>query len=113
MQNLFSAKADKIIRRHAETEEDNPFFLYIAYQNIHTPHQVPIRYLDRTSHDSIRRTILGLQIFSQLTLLWVCNSNLVSGSLLALDESVGKVVTSLVKNNLFDNTIIVFASDVS
>ena len=37
----------------------------------------------------------------------------VSGMITAMDEAVGKVAKALIKRGMFDNTLIIFISDVS
>ena len=71
---------------------DKPLFLYLPFNAVHAPHQVPDSYL--TPYDKltgVRRTYAGM--------------------LSAMDEAVGQVVDALSATGRRDNTIIVFSSD--
>ncbi|HCA51265.1 MAG TPA: N-acetylgalactosamine-4-sulfatase, partial [Planctomycetaceae bacterium] len=72
---------------------DRPFFLYLAYNAVHSPLQGADRYMKKFSHiDDVHR-----QIFAAM--------------LANLDDSVGEVLNALEANKLMENTIIVFLSD--
>src|SRR5205085_2511409 len=78
------------IKRHVA----QPFFLYLAYNAVHGPFDVPPQvYLDRVANipDPARRNYGGMVV--------------------ALDEGVGQVLQTLRANNLLDNTLIFFLSD--
>ena len=69
-------------------------FLYLPYQALHAPLQVPSQYLDRVPDhvtDDERRVYLAM--------------------LAAVDDSVGEIVTSLKEAGMYDNTVIVFTTD--
>merc|ERR1719369_117411 len=80
----------------------NPFFLYLAYQNVHAPLEVQPKFeaLYPNEEDPARRTYLGMAS--------------------AVDDSVGRIVNHLkrfsyseggVKKNLFEDTVFIFSSD--
>ena len=85
----FTDDAVDFIARH----KAEPFFLYLPFQNPHTPFQVKREDWDAfpDEKDPIRRTYLGL--------------------IRSLDSSVGRVLDALDANGLRDDTLVVFISD--
>jgi arylsulfatase A-like enzyme len=72
---------------------NKPFYLYLTFNAPHTPYQAPQEYIDRYPNiaDPTRRTYAGM--------------------VTCLDDEIGRVVASLEKNGLRDNTLIIFHSD--
>lgn len=70
-----------------------PFFLYLTFNAPHTPYQAPQKYLDRYAHiaDPSRRAY--------------------AGSITAMDDEIGRVISALDRKNLLANTLVVFQSD--
>ena len=85
----FSREAVQFIDRHAH----RPFFLYLAYNAVHTPQQVPRRYLDRfpAITDPKRRSYAAM--------------------LSAMDDGIGRVLAALRTRNLERDTLVFFLSD--
>ena len=81
-----------MVKNHADHHPDQPFFLYLAFQSVHGPLQVPSRFQDFSEDNSARRTFLGMAS--------------------AMDEAVGNLTKALEEEGLLQNTIIVFSSDV-
>jgi arylsulfatase A-like enzyme len=77
-----------------EKNKDQPFFLYVSQHCPHVPLQVP-----KAVHD--RYTPLGLGR----------NATLTRAMYEILDDSVGEIVAALERNNLRENTLIIFSSD--
>ena len=46
LQFLFAKRAVDIIKNHATNNSDTPMFLYLPFQNVHWPYQVPKKYED-------------------------------------------------------------------
>jgi arylsulfatase A-like enzyme len=87
--HLIAAEACRIIR---EKRKDQPLFLYVPFNAVHAPHQVPARYTQPfTNLSGVRRTYAGM--------------------VAAMDEAVGQIVTALDDKGLSDNTLIIFSSD--
>jgi hypothetical protein len=69
-----------------------PFFLYVPFNAVHAPHQVPDKYKTPYAHlPEPRRAYAGM--------------------LAAMDEAVGQILTALDEKGLRQNTLIVFSSD--
>lgn len=77
-----------IDKHHAE-----PFFLYLAFNAVHTPMQVTDKYLKRfpSIQDEKRRKFAGM--------------------LSAMDDAVGKTLEALRRNKLEENTLVFFIGD--
>jgi len=86
---LNAKEAARIIR---EQPKDKPFFLYVAFNAVHAPHQVPEKY--KQSYPDLaepRRTYAGM--------------------VAAMDEAIGQIVLALDERKLRTNTLIIFSSD--
>lgn len=87
--HLLAKEACRIIR---EKSPDKPLFLYLPFNAMHTPHQVPEKYTaPYTNLKGVRRTYAGM--------------------LSAMDEAVGQVVAALDEKKIRENTLIIFSSD--
>ena len=87
---LFAQRADKIILEH---DQSKPLFMYLAFQAVHSPLQVPEQYL---------------QPFANVTSK---SRRIYSGMTLCMDEAVGNVTKSLKKSGLWENTVLIFSTD--
>jgi arylsulfatase A-like enzyme len=87
--HLIAREACKIIET---TDRSKPLFLYVPFNGIHSPYQVPDEYL---------------KPYSNLT----GNRQKLAGMLSAVDEAIGQIVTALDKAGIRENTLIVFLSD--
>lgn len=88
--DLFSDRAIGFIKHNTE----KPFFLYLAYNAVHHPWQVPDKYLQRTKHVS---NIEDRSFFAAM--------------ILAMDDGVGRILKTLGEAGVADNTIVIFLSD--
>jgi len=98
---LFGSRADKIIREHhaaaangsSSHQQQQPFFMYLPFQSVHSPLQVPPKYLDMYPHirNNVRRHL--------------------SGMVTAMDDAVGVIIKALEDTNQLENTVIVFSAD--
>jgi len=89
--HLFSRKAVNVIQRH---DSKNPLFLYLAFQSIHKPIQVPEHYARK------------YQPYGKLS-----KENKRKGMITALDEAVKNVTIALKKAKMYRDTVIIFLSD--
>jgi len=87
---LLGSEAVKII---STQDQNQPLYLYLAFNAPHTPYQAPQAYLDRYKGiaDPSRRAY--------------------AASITAMDDEIGRVVAALEKKGMRDNTLIVFQSD--
>lgn len=86
---LIGKEASRIIR---ERDKNRPLFLYVPFNGVHAPHQVPEKYSAPYSQISGRRKTYA-------------------GMVAALDHAVGEIVDSLRQQKMLDNTLIIFSSD--
>ncbi|MBI2478702.1 MAG: sulfatase [Planctomycetia bacterium] len=87
--NAFTREAVDFIDRHA----DKPFFLYLAYNAVHSPLQGADKYMQRFSHiEDIHRRIFAAMLAN-------------------LDDSVGEVLDKVREKQLEEKTLIFFLSD--
>ncbi|HQS54810.1 MAG TPA: arylsulfatase [Sediminibacterium sp.] len=87
--HLIAKEACKIIETN---DHQKPLFLYVPFNGIHAPFQVPDNYLKAYPNLSGNRQKLA-------------------GMLAAVDEAIGQILQSLEKSGMRDNTLIVFSSD--
>jgi arylsulfatase A-like enzyme len=87
--DAISREAVSFIERHQE----KPFFLYVAYNAVHTPMQAPEKYLKRFEgeKDEKRRYMLAM--------------------LSAADDGVGRILGALREKGLEEKTLVVYFSD--
>jgi arylsulfatase A-like enzyme len=87
--HLIAKEACRIIH---EKSDDKPLFLYVPFNGVHTPLQVPDSYKEPyNSLPEPRRAIAGM--------------------LAAVDEAIGQIKNALNAKGLSDNTLIIFSSD--
>ena len=87
--HLLAKEAVRLIR---ERDPKKPLFLYVPFNAVHAPHQVPAKYTEPYKHlKEPRRTYAGM--------------------LAALDEAVGQVLAALDEKGMRKDTLIIFSSD--
>lgn len=87
--HLITREACRLIESQPKTK---PLFLYVPYNAVHAPLQVPENYLQPYGDlKGGRRTLAGM--------------------LAAVDEGIGQIVAALDKAGLRENTLIVFSAD--
>uniref|UniRef100_T1IPA0 Sulfatase N-terminal domain-containing protein n=1 Tax=Strigamia maritima TaxID=126957 RepID=T1IPA0_STRMM len=86
---LFTQAAINVIK----SQKHEPFFLYVAFQAVHAPLEVPQNYTDLYPNikNEYRKKF--------------------SGMVTAMDEGVGKIIKSLKDSGHYDNTLVVFTTD--
>ena len=87
--DALTREAVDFIDRH----DDKPFFLYLAYNAVHSPLQGADAYMEKFAHiEDIHRRIFAAMLAN-------------------MDDSVGSVMGQLRKSGLEENTIVFFLSD--
>ena len=84
--------AKEACRRIREKNPDKPLFLYLPFNAVHAPLQVPENYSAPYTELKGQRRIYA-------------------GMLAAMDEAIGQVITTLDDMKIRDNTLIIFTSD--
>lgn len=126
--DVFTQSAINFLQHYGSGERKDPFFCYLAFTVPHDPYSPRPDFIDRYSPDSIPLpgNYLPLHPFVFDDLL-VRDENLLPWprpeekvkQLLAdyyslithLDENIGKIIQTLKDNDLYDNTIIIYAAD--
>jgi arylsulfatase A-like enzyme len=83
---------DEACRVIARQPQDKPLFLYVPFNGVHAPHQVPESYLK--AYPDLKG-----------------NRQKLAGMLAAVDEAVGRIEDALRQAGRLDNTLIVFSAD--
>lgn len=87
--DAFTREARDFIERH----RTQPFFLYLAFNAVHSPMQAADAYIAKFLHiDDIHRRIFAAMLAH-------------------LDDAVGRVIAALRENGIEENTLVVFLSD--
>ncbi len=90
---VFTNEAIDFIQGNHPKKSGNPFCLYLAYNAVHFPWEVPDKYIQRVAHIESRQR------------------RLFAGMVLAMDDGIGQLIEELDKQGLTDNTIVFFISD--
>lgn len=86
-------------RKDAATEHnEKPLFLYLAYQAVHNPDQVPDKY--RKPYEKFEKE----KGWNKMRVTY-------AGMLSAADEGINKVIQSLKDNDMWEDTVVVFTTD--
>lgn len=87
--HLIAREAVKFVE---ETAGKKPFFLYVPFNAVHSPHQVPAKYMEPYAKLAGERKKYA-------------------GMLAAMDEAVGQIVAAVEKAGVRGDTLFVFSSD--
>jgi arylsulfatase B len=91
---LYARESKRIIR---DTDPSKgPLFLYLAFQAIHGPYQVPERYVKRHNHMKKR---------------WSRPYMNYAGLVAAADDAIGEIIKQLQDSNMWEDTLVVYTTD--
>ena len=90
---LFTEAVEQVIAEH--DSDKGPFFIYAAYQSVHTPLEAPESYVN----DPVCRSIT------------YSNRSVHCAMLRAANEGIANITRRLQERNLLDDTIIMFTTD--
>ena len=85
--------ADETVRFIREHDGRKPFFIYVPFNAVHAPHQVPEKYKELYAH------------------LRPPNRQTYAGMATAMDEAIGRIVGAVDARGWRTNTLIIFSSD--
>jgi len=91
--HVLTREAIDVVRNHAD--EEDPLFLYLAYQAVHCPNEVPSEYTTQYQN----RTD------------WTDQRKNYAGMLTAADEGIGNLTQALKENGLWENTLVIVTTD--
>jgi arylsulfatase A len=89
--DVFSDESVSFIERHKE----EPFFLYVSYNAPHSPHEAPEEEI-QAFLETGKFNEMVCKLYAQIT---------------SMDKGIGRILETLDKNGLADNTIVLFTSD--
>ncbi|CAB9499987.1 Arylsulfatase I [Seminavis robusta] len=101
---VFTREAIRVIHRHSsnnnkkkqqQIDEEDPLFLYLAYQAVHDPDQVPEEY--RAPYENVTG--------------WDARRITYAGMLTAADQGIAQVIEALQETGMWDDTVVVFTTD--
>ncbi|XP_052232200.1 arylsulfatase I-like isoform X2 [Dreissena polymorpha] len=87
---LFGRRAAEIVSEHNSSK---PLFMFVSFQGVHTPLQVPLKFSNRFKHIKNKSRMLY------------------SGMIAAVDDAVDRMLKALRAHKFMENLVIVFTSD--
>lgn len=91
---------------------NDPFFLYLAFQAPHFPLQVPMQYTLGCKQKTEDRRLLCGTVIRNFRITDIYDFHLHLGMVNAVDAAVDEILHYLKANDLYENTVIMFSSDV-
>jgi arylsulfatase A-like enzyme len=125
---VFAEGAIEFIESHAKSRRDRPFFAYVAFTAPHDPYSPEANYINHYPDGSLPLPgnfkpfhpfeFDDLMVRDELLTGWPRKPEVIQMILsdyyalvTHLDTQIGKIIQSLKENDLYDNTIIVYAAD--
>ncbi len=96
-----------------EQHQDEPFFCFLSFYSVHAPLQTTHQLWDKYRQKAIRNPKPDSRFIIDRTtpVRQVQDHPVYGGMVEAMDTGIGKVLTTLDRLNLTENTIVVFTSD--
>jgi arylsulfatase I/J len=88
---IYGPEAVRIVEDHPVGKGAPPLFMYLSFQNTHSPYQVPSQYLDPAVKNKPRQIINAM--------------------VNVMDEAVGNLTSALKRKDMWKDTLIVFSAD--
>jgi len=85
--------ADESVRLIEQHDVSRRLFLYVPFNAVHSPFQVPEPYIDMYKHIKAK------------------NRRIYAGMVTCMDDAIGRIITALDKRSMKRNTLIIFCSD--
>jgi len=85
--------ADESVRLIEQHDVSRRLFLYVPFNAVHSPFQVPETYIDMYKHIKAK------------------NRRIYAGMVTCMDDAIGRIITALDKRSMKRNTLIIFCSD--
>eukprot|EP00039_Didymoeca_costata_P002944 m.64049 g.64049 ORF g.64049 m.64049 type:complete len:582 (+) comp11620_c0_seq2:55-1800(+) len=120
---FFTSFLQERIEVHVKQQPTQPLFIYAAYQNVHSPLEVPLRFLElykdqgagqgSCSYDKkdARKGYTCDNSNNESGNNCYCNRIIIKAMVSALDEAIGNVTHTMTQQGIMNNTIIVFQGD--
>uniref|UniRef100_A0A7S4AU34 Sulfatase N-terminal domain-containing protein n=1 Tax=Pseudo-nitzschia australis TaxID=44445 RepID=A0A7S4AU34_9STRA len=107
--HVFTREAISVVKNHhlantaeataepgtAAQSQSSPLFLYLAYQAVHCPNEVPAEYIERYKNKTD----------------WTDQRKNYAGMLTAADEGIGNLTKALKETGLWENTLLIVTTD--
>jgi arylsulfatase A-like enzyme len=88
--DLLADESARLIEQH---DVSRPLFLYVPFNAVHSPFQVPESYIDMYKHIKVR------------------NKRIYAGMVTCMDDAIGRIISALDKRGMKRSTLIIFCSD--
>ena len=107
---MFAKRAVEILKYQRRRQ---PFFIYLPFQSVHTPLQVPHRHFTRLNILFYRFRVQVPERYEALySHIADGRRRVFSAMVTAMDDAVGRIVQALRRYRHYNDTLIVFTSDV-
>ena len=103
--HLYASRAERIIKQHAAAAASGPLFMYLAWQAIHSPDEVPDAYRNAFNGTIPPDGAAGEAKGTGL------HRRIVAGMVACLDEGMGNVTDALKSAGMMKDTVIFFTAD--
>lgn len=93
--------------------QDNPFFLYLAFYTVHTPIQASLKHIEKykTKREDLNLTEVPHKKEGDGWTKLLQENAAFASMVAAMDENVGRVLSTLKEQGLDENTWVIFTSD--
>jgi len=93
--HIFTREANRVIKQHSINEPGKPLFLYLAYQAVHRPLQVPDEYVNMYANEN----------------QWSNNKKIYAGMVTAADEGIAAIEQTLKDVGMWEDSLVIITTD--